>query len=160
MKDSTLCFLLRGDEICLAMKKRGFGTGKWNGAGGKVQQGETTEEAALRELSEELSVTAVSKQLNKVAVIEFVYEDKPEWNQRTHIFFLSTWLGEPRESEEMRPEWFLHKNLPFSSMWIDDPLWLPLVLSGVKLEGAIFFESQGTVIRSHTLSPVSPGNKP
>jgi hypothetical protein len=35
LKDTTLLFLVRRDdsgavsEICLAMKKRGFGTGKW-----------------------------------------------------------------------------------------------------------------------------------
>lgn len=32
--------------VLLGMKKRGFGAGKWNGFGGKVQPGETIEEAA------------------------------------------------------------------------------------------------------------------
>ena len=31
MKLSTLCFCVRGDSVLLAMKKRGFGGGKWNG---------------------------------------------------------------------------------------------------------------------------------
>jgi hypothetical protein len=48
MRNATLLFLIKksGDqisEICLAMKKRGFGVGRWNGAGGKVSQGETIE---------------------------------------------------------------------------------------------------------------------
>lgn len=34
--------------VLLGMKKRGFGAGKWNGFGGKVQPGETIEEAARR----------------------------------------------------------------------------------------------------------------
>ncbi|CAN0505072.1 unnamed protein product, partial [Ectocarpus sp. 12 AP-2014] len=33
-------------EILLGMKKRGFGEGKWNGFGGKVESGESVEEAA------------------------------------------------------------------------------------------------------------------
>ena len=58
MKQTTLCFLLndRG-EVLLAMKKRGFGTGKWNGVGGKVQEGEDIAAAALREIKEEIGVT-------------------------------------------------------------------------------------------------------
>ena len=43
MKISTLCFLVKDNQILLAMKKRGFGEGKWNGVGGKVNPGETIE---------------------------------------------------------------------------------------------------------------------
>lgn len=44
------------DQILLGMKKRGFGMGKWNGFGGKVEPGETIEEGALREMAEESGV--------------------------------------------------------------------------------------------------------
>ena len=39
MQTETLCLLMRDNEILLAMKKRGFGVGKWNGVGGKVKNG-------------------------------------------------------------------------------------------------------------------------
>ena len=35
------------------MKKRGFGEGRWNGYGGKIKEGETIEESAIREIEEE-----------------------------------------------------------------------------------------------------------
>lgn len=38
----------RTREILLGMKKRGFGMGKWNGFGGKIEGDETTEEGARR----------------------------------------------------------------------------------------------------------------
>lgn len=62
-KDYTLVFCRRtcdnGEkQVLLGMKKRGFGAGKWNGFGGKIENGETIEEAALRELHEECSVHA------------------------------------------------------------------------------------------------------
>jgi 8-oxo-dGTP pyrophosphatase MutT (NUDIX family) len=44
--------------VMMGMKKRGFGTGKWNGFGGKVEAGESNEGAAIRELEEESSVVA------------------------------------------------------------------------------------------------------
>ncbi|HEY5036239.1 MAG TPA: NUDIX domain-containing protein, partial [Chthoniobacterales bacterium] len=46
---ANLCFIVRGDEVLLIRKKRGFGAGKINGPGGKVEPGETALGAALRE---------------------------------------------------------------------------------------------------------------
>ena len=44
----TLLFALRPGHVLLGMKKRGFGKGRWNGFGGKVEKDETIEEAAIR----------------------------------------------------------------------------------------------------------------
>lgn len=44
----TLVIIRRGTEILLGMKKRGFGAGKWNGFGGKLESGETLLEGAKR----------------------------------------------------------------------------------------------------------------
>ena len=61
LKQATLVFLIKKSgfetkEICLAMKKRGFGANRWNGVGGKVEVGETIEQSAIREAEEEISV--------------------------------------------------------------------------------------------------------
>ncbi len=68
-KDYTLVFCLkrsidRSDldldysdgSVLLGMKKRGFGAGKWNGFGGKVEKGESNTQAAIRELEEESGI--------------------------------------------------------------------------------------------------------
>jgi len=47
----TLLFVLEPCRVLLGMKKRGFGAGRWNGFGGKVQTEETIEEAAIRQLA-------------------------------------------------------------------------------------------------------------
>jgi 8-oxo-dGTP pyrophosphatase MutT (NUDIX family) len=44
----TLLFVLEPGKVLLGMKKRGFGVGRWNGFGGKVQSGESIEEGAIR----------------------------------------------------------------------------------------------------------------
>ena len=44
----TLCFVLRGGKILLIEKKRGLGAGKVNGPGGRIEAGETGEQAAIR----------------------------------------------------------------------------------------------------------------
>ena len=37
MKLTTLSYFVQDGQVLLAMKKRGFGMGKWNGPGGKVK---------------------------------------------------------------------------------------------------------------------------
>ena len=46
----TLVIPVQGDHCLLGLKKRGFGTGYWNGFGGKVKEGETVMDAAMREV--------------------------------------------------------------------------------------------------------------
>ena len=52
----TLVIIHQHPRILLGMKKRGFGAGRWNGFGGKVQEGETVEDAARREVFEEAGI--------------------------------------------------------------------------------------------------------
>ena len=46
-------------RLLLGMKKRGFGAGKWNGFGGKIEPGETPRQAAIREIREEAFIESV-----------------------------------------------------------------------------------------------------
>jgi len=109
MKLATLCFLIKENEILLAMKKRGFGAGKWNGAGGKINVGETIKGAVIREVQEELGVKLEEKYLENFGDIKFYFKNKPDWDMHVHIFFTKTWRGEPRESEEMKPKWYRYQ---------------------------------------------------
>ncbi len=147
MRSVTLCLLVKEDKILLAMKKRGFGMGKLNSFGGKVEAGETIEAAASREIKEEIGVIAEPEKLEKVGNIQFYFKDKPEWNQHMHVFLVRDWQGEPRESEEqMTPRWYSRQEIPFDSMWSDDKHWLPAVLSGKKVEGKFYFVNEGAKI--------------
>ena len=59
----TLVLLREGDRVLLGMKKRGFGAGKWNGFGGKLEPGESVVEAAAREVREECGFTVNTSDL-------------------------------------------------------------------------------------------------
>ena len=151
MRDVTLCFLLKDEEILLAIKKRslsGFGAaiGKLNGVGGKVDEGEGIRTAAIRELKEEIGVSVKENELEEVGNIRFHFKDKPEWDQHVHIFTVRSWEGEPQESEEMKPQWFDIKDIPFDAMWPDDKHWLPMVLAGKKVEGEFNLINEGANI--------------
>ena len=138
MRKVTLCLLVKNEKVLLAMKKRGFGAGKWNGVGGKLQEGESVKDAMIRETLEEISVTP--KEYFQAGTIKFFFDGKPEFDQEMHVFVCRDWLGNPEESDEMSPKWFDVGSLPFDDMWEDDRVWLPLVLSGKTVNAAFFFD--------------------
>ena len=141
-------------EILLAMKKRGFGMGKINGIGGKVQKGETIEVAAVREIEEEIEVVADPAKMEKVGNVKFYFKDKSEWDQEMHIFLVKDWQGEPKESEEMMPKWYSQNEIPFDTMWLDDKHWLPIVLAGKKVEGKFNFINEGAQIDGYDIREI------
>jgi 8-oxo-dGTP pyrophosphatase MutT (NUDIX family) len=147
LKQATLCFLVKEDPVefvLLGMKKRGFGSGKLNGFGGKVEPGETIEEAVIRELWEESGVNTYPESIERMGELTFIFPSVPEdkkwhWDQVVHVFLVRDWEGEPKESEEMAPVWFNVKHIPFDKMWQDDKHWLPMILCGKKIVGKFVF---------------------
>ncbi|KAM8960417.1 oxidized purine nucleoside triphosphate hydrolase [Pelodytes ibericus] len=146
----TLVLVVQPSRILLGMKKRGFGVGLWNGFGGKVQAGETIEEAAKRELWEESGLTADT--LQKIGRIKFEFVGSTEIMD-VHIFRTDEFTGEPTESEEMRPQWFDLEKIPFDGMWPDDILWIPLLLQKKTFRGYFKFEGHDTIL-DYTLEEV------
>jgi len=145
MKEATICLLIRANqkdkEILLAMKKRGFGVGKWNGVGGKIdlEKGDKSIiDAAIRETEEEIGVRV--RELEKVALLNFTFPYNKDWDQIVHVFLAQNWEGEPAESEEMVPKWFKIHEIPYDKMWDDDRIWLPEVLEGKKLKADFIFQ--------------------
>jgi 8-oxo-dGTP diphosphatase / 2-hydroxy-dATP diphosphatase len=139
-KQLTLCIIHNGDKVLLGMKKRGFGAGRWNGFGGKVDPGETVEEAARREVKEEAGITV--NDLTKLGVIDFEFQGKPGILE-VNIFKSTGFPGETTESDEMKPQWFDVDKIPFNEMWPDDIHWFPLFLAGKKFTGRFLFGEDG-----------------
>jgi 8-oxo-dGTP diphosphatase len=134
--NATLCFLIKDDEILLALKTKKIGQGCWNGYGGGIDGSETPTESVLRELKEEAGVKALPQDTEKVAVIDFhnTKSDGTEFVCRVHIYFVRQWQGEARATEEMdQPTWFKKESLPLEKMMPADRQWLPLVLNGKKI---------------------------
>jgi 8-oxo-dGTP diphosphatase/2-hydroxy-dATP diphosphatase len=120
----TLCIIHQHPKVLLGMKKRGHGEGKWNGFGGKVEKGETIEEAAIRETKEEAGIEI--NKINKLGILEF--------------------KGSLTESEEMKPKWFHINEIPYNQMWSDDKYWLPMFIKGKRFEGKFLFNKDNEII--------------
>ena len=137
-------------HVLLGMKKRGFGMGKWNGFGGKVQPEETIELAAIREVKEEANIDIDI--MEKVGVINFNWENNPE-TLEVHLFRAENFSGQPVESEEMMPQWYHVDEIPFNDMWPDDAHWMPLLFAGKKFQGKFLFDNKNNIIQ-HELNEV------
>lgn len=147
MKVLTLGLIRENDKILLGMKKRGFGEGRWNGFGGKVEEGETIEEGMKREMFEECSIKV--NESEKKGVITFVYANDGK-EMQVHIYQVTKYSQEPIETEEMKPQWFDLDKIPFDQMWPDDKIWMPIFLAGKKFSGTVYFKDTNT-ITSHDI---------
>lgn len=131
----TNFLFIKGNNVLLGMKKRGFGKDKYNGFGGKLQAGESIEQAALREAKEESGLTPLVYE--KRAIIDF----PDSYPFRMNLYVCTKWDGEAIETEEMRPQWFSFDQIPYDQMWEDDRYWLSHILSGKKIKASFMFEN-------------------
>lgn len=136
------------------MKKRGFGAGLWNGVGGKLDEGETVEQAMIRESQEEIGVTPTK--YYKVAELTFLGSSASNEPEMLGLVYIATeWQGEPVETEEMAPKWYALDAIPYKEMWQDDPHWMPLVFEGKSLKGHFTFDEHDN-LTSHEIIEVDP----
>ena len=139
----TLSIVQSDNRILLAMKKRGMGANRWNGYGGKVESGESIEEAARREALEEGKINF--GEMDNRGLIIFKFRNDPI-TYEVHLFSVTEYNGEPRETEEMRPQWFDINSIPYDDMWPADRYWLPIFLEGKKIQGKVFFKDSNNII--------------
>ena len=133
---ATLLFVVRDGEILLIEKKRGIGAGKVNGPGGKIDDGETPLEAAVREVEEELGITPLG--VEKAG--EVLFETTGDVSMRIHVYRADDCEGEPHETDEAVPLWTPVDRIPYQRMWHDDPDWYPLMLARTPFEVRTLFD--------------------
>lgn len=136
---TTLLYIIKDGKILLAEKKRGFGAGKLNGVGGKIEPGESEVQGMLRECREEIGVTPINLEQRAVLHFDLFYKGEKE-KEDTYVFVASDYSGELVESEEMKPFWYDINKLPFERMFSDDELWLNSLIEGKIFEANIVMD--------------------
>lgn len=133
---AVLGFLVKGDEVILIHKKTGLGKGKINAPGGKIEKGETAEEAVIREIKEEICLDMK----NPVQIAELHFQFTDGLKLHTKAFVCYDFQGEMCETDEALPFWQKINDLPFEKMWEDDRHWLPLFFRGKKIKAYFTFD--------------------
>lgn len=133
---ATLVFVIRDGKILLIDKKTGFGRGKVNGPGGKVEKGESPQACAIRECQEELGITVSNLSYSGQHRFQFV----DGYSIHVWVYSSEEFKGVPVETLEARPLWVSVDEIPYERMWEDDSLWLPMLLRGERFQGRWLFD--------------------
>jgi len=139
----SLALIIKNGKILLGLKKRGFGAGRWNGFGGKQEKNESIAKLLKREMLEETGIKILK--YKKRGILLFEFKNNPQIIEM-HIFSIEKYLGQPKESEEMKPKWFDFNKIPYSKMWPDDKYWLPLFLKGGNFRGEFYFKNTKKIL--------------
>jgi len=132
----TLCFVMQNGRILLIRKKRGLGSGKINGPGGRLEPGETALQAAIRETQEEVGVTPTG--MEQIGEMHFHFLDG--YKLHVTVFAASGCYGNLIETDEADPIWTDMDKIPYNEMWQDDPHWMPLLLERKQFCGFFVFD--------------------
>jgi 8-oxo-dGTP diphosphatase len=108
MKHYACAILLDGERLLLgrrALHRRAYAN-RWDVIGGRVEEGETVEEALRRELAEEIGVIPTT-----YAPLGAIEDSNPEARGHSlyHMFVVTSWTGgQPmiRDDEHSALEWF------------------------------------------------------
>ena len=122
---AVVSYLIRDNKVLLIHKKTGLGAGKVNAPGGHVEDGETPEEAAVRETREEVGLE--SWNLRYAGELHFHFLDGLKL--KGTVYTGRDFKGEPTESDEALPFWCPVDEIPWDKMWEDDIHWLPGALT-------------------------------
>ena len=126
MKQTTLCYLERGDEYLMlhrTKKENDENHDKWIGVGGKFEAGESPEDCMRREILEETGlVVADYRYRGIVTFVSDIYE-----TEYMHLFTVTDWTGEARECDEGELAWIKKQKLFDLTLWEGDRIFLRLL---------------------------------
>ena len=126
MKNTTLCYIRRGEEYLMLhriKKENDENRDKWIGVGGKFLEGESPEDCVCREVLEETGLTLTDYRYR--GVITLVSDVWP--CEDMHLFTAGGFSGEVKECDEGVLEWVPREKLRQLPMWAGDRIFLDLL---------------------------------
>ena len=126
MINTCLCYIEKEGKYLMlhrVKKENDLNHDKWVGIGGKFENGETPEDACLRESFEETGLTL--KNLSYRGLVTFVSN---EWGtEYMHLFHSNSFEGDLKECDEGNLEW-VEKSMVYElPLWAGDKIFLKLL---------------------------------
>lgn len=128
MKLATLCYVQREGKTLMIHRNKNQGDmhlGKWNGLGGKLEEGESPQECAVREVGEESGLEAKNPILAGFLTFP-MFDGQDDWY--CFVFRIEDFSGELKhESAEGKLEWFPNEDVFKLPLWEGDHIFLPWI---------------------------------
>lgn len=125
MKLATLCYVIRDNKTLMIhriKKENDFHEGKWNGLGGKFEQGESPEDCVIREVKEEAGLDIIEPKLKGFITFP-LFDGKDDWY--VFLFTVEKFSGNLIDSAEGRLAWIDNDKLLDLNLWDGDRIFIP-----------------------------------
>ncbi len=126
MYNSTLCHIEKDGKYLMlhrVKKKNDMNHDKWIAIGGKLERGESPEEANIREVFEETGLTLGKTRY--CGIVTFVCE--PYDTEYMHLFHTTDFSGDLIECDEGNLEWVEKEKILELPIWEGDKIFLKLI---------------------------------
>ena len=125
--NATLCYVIKDDHVLMLhriKKQNDIHEGKWNGLGGKFDEGETPEDCVKREVEEESGLNITEPHLK--GIITFPnFDGTNDWF--VFVFVANQFSGTLISSPEGKLEWIKQDDVLNLNLWEGDYIFLPWI---------------------------------
>src|SRR5688572_29087540 len=86
----VVCYLVKENQVLLGKRikvSNDLGQNLFSGIGGKLEIGETSEDALIREVKEEIDVEITK--FKNFGQVKFLFPHKPKWNQVVDVYLVT-----------------------------------------------------------------------
>jgi 8-oxo-dGTP diphosphatase len=128
MKLATLCYVRNNGKTLMihrVKKENDYHKGKWNGIGGKFNQGESPEECVIREVEEETGLKIKSPHLHGLLTFP-MFDGIDDWY--VFVYTADKFEGKQIDSDEGNLAWIPNEELINLNLWDGDKYFLPWLL--------------------------------
>ncbi len=147
MKLATLCYIIDKEHNKTLMlhrvkKENDYHEGKWNGLGGKFEDGESPEDCVIREIKEEAGLNLISPMMRGFIAFP-LFDGIEDWH--VFVFTADNFTGELIDSKEGNLEWIPSDKITGLNLWDGDKIFLEW-LNQEKFFSAKFVYEKGKFI--------------
>jgi 8-oxo-dGTP diphosphatase len=142
MQLATLCYVIADNKTLMLhriKKKNDMHEGKWNGLGGKFEQGETPEDCVIREVKEESGLLIKNPKMHGFITFP-LFDGIKDWY--VFVFTAREFEGKLIDSTEGKLEWIPNDKLLDLNLWEGDKNFINW-LQGDKFFSAKFVYENG-----------------
>ena len=146
IKETTLCLIVQNEKVLMMYrnkKKNDVHLNKYNGLGGRVEEGESSTQCILREVHEEAGIHLTKyRYVGKIKFKNFGYQKGTEVMYCFHGFDYENEIGECNEGELV---WIPKGEVLNLPLWEGDQYFIMHIINNVSFSGFIHYQGDEVI---------------